>query len=59
MDKEEIIEKTEEFMIESFEEQDIPSVVAEGMIRHLLQTRDYLLQLTAGSQRDNRRRGRR
>ena len=52
MDKEEIIEKTEEFMIESFEEQDIPSVVAEGMIRHLLQTRDYLLQLTAGSQRD-------
>ena len=52
MNREEMIEKTEEFMIDSFEEGELPSVIAEGMVRHLLQTRDYLLQLTEGSQRD-------
>ncbi len=52
MDKEELIKKAEEFMIESFQNENIPSVIANGMVRHLLQTREYILKLTQDSQRD-------
>ncbi|MCD6367459.1 MAG: HD domain-containing protein [Candidatus Aenigmarchaeota archaeon] len=52
VEKEDIVEKTEEFVIESFEKSDIPQTVARGMIRHLLQTRDYLLALIDGENKD-------
>jgi len=52
MKKEEMIEKTMEFVKESFEEGNIPSVIAKGMIRHLFQTREYILKLTEGSKKD-------
>ena len=52
MDKEEMIKQAEEFMIDSFHHGNIPSVIANGMIRHLLQTRKYILRLTEGTRRD-------
>jgi len=48
----EFVEKSEEFMIDCFESSNLPKVIAEGMIRHLLQTREYLLELTEGTSRD-------
>ncbi|UCG95066.1 MAG: HD domain-containing protein [archaeon] len=47
-----MIQKAEEFMIESFEYGNLPAVIASGMIRHLIQTREYILQLTEDSRRD-------
>lgn len=47
-----MIQKTEEYMIECFEFGNIPAVIASGMIRHLLQTREYVLKLTVKSKRD-------
>lgn len=52
MDKEEMIKKAEEYMIESFQEGNIPAVIANGMIRHLSQTREYILELTEGTEKD-------
>lgn len=52
MKKEEMIQKAEFFMVQSFEEENIPAVIAKGMIRHLLQTRTYVLALTKETQRD-------
>jgi len=52
MKKEEMIQKAEDFMLDSFQSEDIPAVIANGMIRHLLQTRRYILVLTEGSKRD-------
>lgn len=52
MDDETLIEKTKEFVIDSFEESLLPKTIIRGMIRHLLQAREYLLDLTEGSQRD-------
>jgi len=48
----EFVEKAEEFMIDCFEKSNLPKVIAEGMIRHLLQTREYLLELTEGTNKD-------
>ena len=52
MKKEEMIQKAEDFMLGSFQSENIPVVIANGMIRHLLQTRKYILALTEGSKRD-------
>lgn len=52
MDKEELIKKAEDFMLDSFQTGTIPAVIANGMIRHLLQTREYVLELTENSKRD-------
>lgn len=52
MKKEEMIHKAKDFMIDSFEKENIPAVIAKGMIRHLLQTRFYILALTKDSKRD-------
>ncbi|MCD6477908.1 MAG: HD domain-containing protein [Candidatus Aenigmarchaeota archaeon] len=52
MRDEDFVEKAEEFMIDCFESSNLPKVIAEGMIRHLLQTREYLLEITKGTNRD-------
>lgn len=52
MDKDKFIEEVEIFMIESFQESGLPKTIINGMIRHLIQTRKYLLELTKDSQRD-------
>ncbi len=52
MKEEEMIKKAEEFMLDSFQGQNVPSVIADGMIRHLIQTRRFVLLLTEGTQRN-------
>lgn len=52
MDDRTLVKKTEEFVIKSFTESIIPETISRGMVRHLLQSRKYLLKLTKGGQRD-------
>lgn len=52
MKKEDMIQRTEDFMVQSFEEENIPAVIARGMIRHLLQTKAYVVALTKDTRRD-------
>lgn len=52
MDDETLVEKTKEFVIDTFEESLLPKTIVQGMIRHLFQTREYLLDLTQDSQRN-------
>ncbi|MCD6398785.1 MAG: hypothetical protein J7L08_02585 [Candidatus Aenigmarchaeota archaeon] len=52
MDDRTLVKKTEEFVIKSFTESIIPETISRGMVRHLLQTRKYLLKLVGDSQRD-------